>query len=38
LQQKIDREQDRQNNMQRQQHNVPVYHSTCTPTNGVPCN
>jgi len=39
LQQKIDREQDRQNNMQRpQQQNVPVYRSTCTPTNGVPCN
>ncbi|MGN6584851.1 MAG: hypothetical protein ACTHJV_14220 [Rhizobiaceae bacterium] len=39
LQQKIYREQDRQNSMQRpQQQNVPVYHSTCTPTNGVPCN
>jgi len=38
LQQKIYREQDRQNSMQRpRRSNVPVYHSTCTPTNGVPC-
>jgi len=39
LQQRIYREQDRQNGMRRPtQPNVPVFHSTCTPTNGVPCN
>lgn len=39
LQQRINREQDRRNGMQRPaQPDVPVFHSTCTPTNGVPCN
>lgn len=39
LQQRLYREQDRRNNMQRPaQSNVPVFRSTCTPTNGVPCN
>jgi hypothetical protein len=38
LQQKIYREQDRRNGMQRpSQPDVPVFRSTCTPTNGVPC-
>lgn len=38
LQQKIYRDQDRRNGMQRpSQPNVPVFRSTCTPTNGVPC-
>jgi len=39
LQQRIYREQDRRTGMQRPaQPDVPVFRSTCTPTNGVPCN
>ena len=39
LRQQLDREQDRRMNSQPQPTpNVPMMRSTCTPTNGVPCN